>query len=436
VELWRLKNTDTRIVFPIIDADGDPTSHADDNTPDSEWLSWSTSDHAGAAPSFADCTHEYVEIAGGFYYLDVQAAEINADFTLVQCKTALAGCKTQAILIRTYINSNEDLHAHIALIEADTNELQVDNVNGGRTDLLIDSIITDVAAVHVHAQAIIDDLALVHTHVSDCATATAVAAAKTVIDDLHNTDLPAVHTHLELLIDGTNGLAAIKTQVNDIHTDVADIHTDVADIHTDVATATSDIAAVHVHAQTIIDDVAAVHVHAATIEADTNELQVDHVNGGRIDLLIDGIEAHAHAIDIKTTNLPASPAAVGSAMTLADDAITSAKFDESTAFPVKSQDASTTILARAGNKMDIVDAPSSTGVLAIADAFLTRAFGSVTYTGTTRCVLTALQKLRNKVVNSGATQTVYKENDSTASYTATLVTDAGADPVISVDPDS
>lgn len=121
---------------------------------------------------------------------------------------------------------------------------------------------------------------------------------------------------------------------------------------------------------------------------------------------------------------------------LSDDAITASKFDESTAFPIKSADTGATIIARPGDKMDIVDAPSSTGVLAIVDAFLTRAFGSVTYTGTTRCVLTALQKLRNKVANSGGIQTVYKENDSTASYTSTITTDADADPVISIDPDS
>lgn len=129
-------------------------------------------------------------------------------------------------------------------------------------------------------------------------------------------------------------------------------------------------------------------------------------------------------------------AQAGNAMALVDDAITASKYDESTAFPIKSADTGATIIARPGDKMDIVDAPSSTGVLAIVDAFLTRAFGSVTYTGTTRCVLTALQKLRNKVANSAGTQTVYKENDSTASYTSTITTDAAADPVVSIDPDS
>jgi hypothetical protein len=172
MELWRLKNTDTRIVFPICDADGDPTSHADDNTPDSEWLSWNTSGHGGAAPSFADCTHEFVEIAGGFYYLDVSAAEINADFTIIQMKTALAGCKTQAILIRTYVNNNEDLHTDIA------------------------TAISDIAAVHVHAGIIETDVAAVHTHIAD----------------IHDTDLPAIKSETALIVADT---AELQTELAD-----------------------------------------------------------------------------------------------------------------------------------------------------------------------------------------------------------------------------
>lgn len=60
------------------------------------------------------------------------------------------------------------------------------------------------------------------------------------------------------------------------------------------------------------------------ILADTGELQTDLVNGGRLDLLVDGIKA-------KTDLIPASPAA-------------------------------------AGSKMDIVDAPSSAGKTALANA--------------------------------------------------------------------
>jgi hypothetical protein len=67
-----------------------------------------------------------------------------------------------------------------------------------------------------------------------------------------------------------------------------------------------------------------IHGKVDSILTDTNELQNDLVNGGRLDLLVD-------AIKVKTDLIPASPAAVGS-------------------------------------KMDIVDAPSPTGKAALANA--------------------------------------------------------------------
>jgi hypothetical protein len=64
-------------------------------------------------------------------------------------------------------------------------------------------------------------------------------------------------------------------------------------------------------------DVLAIKTETALIVADTGVLQTDWADGGRLDLLVDAIKA-------KTDNLPASPAAVGSAMTLEANAITAA----------------------------------------------------------------------------------------------------------------
>lgn len=60
----------------------------------------------------------------------------------------------------------------------------------------------------------------------------------------------------------------------------------------------------------------------AAILADTNELQTDFVNGGRLDLLIDGIKA-------KTDALPAAPAATGDIPTAS--AVADAVWDEAIA---------------------------------------------------------------------------------------------------------
>ena len=70
---------------------------------------------------------------------------------------------------------------------------------------------------------------------------------------------------------------------------------------------------------------------------------------------------------------------------------------------------------------------------AIADAFLKRDFSLVTGAAS-RSALYALRFLRNKWSVSGATLTVMQEDDTTPAWTATLSTDAGADPVIGSDP--
>jgi len=103
------------------------------------------------------------------------------------------------------------------------------------------------------------------------------------------------------------------------------------------------------------------------ILADTNELQINQGNWvtatgfatsaelSTHDSKLDTVDTVVDAIKAKTDNLPASPAAVGSEMNLADDAITAAKFDETTAFPIKSADSGSTQIARTGADGDTLE---------------------------------------------------------------------------------
>lgn len=77
--------------------------------------------------------------------------------------------------------------------------------------------------------------------------------------------------------------------------------------------------------------------------------------------------------------------------------------------------------------------PASAWGQAIADAILIRDWTSVTGEAA-RSVLNALRFIRNKWSISGGTLTVTKEDDSTSAWTATVSTDAAADPVIGNDP--
>lgn len=73
---------------------------------------------------------------------------------------------------------------------------------------------------------------------------------------------------------------------------------------------------------------------------------------------------------------------------------------------------------------------------AVADAILNRDMSTGTDSGSTtvRTVRQALRALRNKWTNTGGTYTVYKEDDSTASWTGTPTTDAAAVPITGNDP--
>ena len=140
-----------------------------------------------------------------------------------------------------------------------------------------------------------------------------------------------------------------------------------------------------------------------TILADTNELQTDLVNGGRIDLLIDAIKA-------KTDNLPASPAASGEA------ASALASYDPPTIA-----------------ELDAAVAPLPTAAQN-ADKLLGRALAGGADGG--RTVQDALRPLRNKVdtVSEPGYVLVMEEDDSTEAWRAALTTDAAAEPIVTVDP--
>lgn len=105
-----VKNSGQRIVFPILDADGDPVTGAASDTPDSEY----SLDGA----SFSDCNDEIHEIAttSGIYYLDLLAAETNGDAVCIQVKTATAGTKTTVLAFYTSAQSLDTVDANIDLI--------------------------------------------------------------------------------------------------------------------------------------------------------------------------------------------------------------------------------------------------------------------------------------------------------------------------------
>jgi hypothetical protein len=236
-------------------------------------------DNIAAAVTEEDTTY-------GQLSLVLSAAEMNGDWIWIYVTDDTAGTVplTMTIYPAAYNAGAEAalVHAHAATIEG------------------------DVAAVHTHAQAIIDDVALVHTHAN-------------TIDGHITADYGATEKACVDLLDDANGLVNIHDTVDDVHTDVGTAIADVAATHVHAASGETqataaaaslanggftdlliddlhaDVADVHTDVGTAVADVAAVHVHAGTIEADTNELQTDWVNAGRLDAILDAAAADAAA---------------------------------------------------------------------------------------------------------------------------------------------
>lgn len=105
-----IKNQAYRVIFPILDADGDLVSGA--ASLDSE-----VSKDCG---TFTDCTNEATEIAtsSGMYYLDLSSDEINADVVTLIVKTTTSGAKTTPIVL--YPVENTDIPVNVKAISDDT----------------------------------------------------------------------------------------------------------------------------------------------------------------------------------------------------------------------------------------------------------------------------------------------------------------------------
>jgi hypothetical protein len=91
--------------------------------------------------------------------------------------------------------------------------------------------------------------------------------------------------------------------------------------------------------------------------------------------------------------------------------------------------------AAAGAKVDLVDAPNATALVAMAVALLDTLLSEGDADAlNARTVRSALRAIRNKSGTVGGTLTVCKEDDTAAAWTAAVTEDASAEPITEIDP--
>jgi hypothetical protein len=382
----------------------------------------------GVADALADTNPAEVSSANlpGVYYFTLDQAETNCNSFALYAKSATSNVRLEPLIGFTTGAAVTQTGDAYAVVNSGTYGNSALNTRLSSTGVVLTSGERTTLAAALEA-AIINELD---------GTAVMQAIADLIASDMTTTDLT---------------VAAIATAVRDA------ILNRVLSGNHDTAGSTGKV----------LQDITS---NVTTILTDTNELQTDWTNGGRLDALIDAIKA-------KTDNLPADPAA----QSVVEAAITAATGPLATSIDLTTiasylDTEIADILANTnelqadwanGGRLDLLidaikaktdlgllnttwtdtkagylDAAVSTaggGSLTaedIADAFLDRdmSLGTDSGSATVRTVRQALRFLRNRWYITGQTLTVTKEDDTAVSWESALETQDGAKPVVGSNP--
>lgn len=458
------KNVAYRVTFPIFDADGDLVTGA--TGLDSEVSK------DGAA--FADCTNEATEIAtsSGIYYLDLTSTEMNADTVAVIIKTSSSGAKTTPIIM--YPEEAGDIRVNatqwnslttVALPLVPTvagrtldvsagGEAGLDWANIGSpttavnlsgTNIDVDQVVASVSGAVGSVTGNVGGNVTGSVGTVNALAANVITAAATASDFGTEIGTAVWATTTRILTAGTNIALAKGTGV----TGFTDI--DAAGVRTAVGLASANLDTQLAALPTDAD------VSAAVWNASTASYGTAGTYGLLIETNLDAAITSRMATYTQptgflaatfptgtianTTNITAGTITTATNVTtvngLAADTITSTALAASAVTEIQSG-LSTLDAAGVRTAIGLASANLDTQLGAIptaienADELLTRDWTSVSVAGTTRCVLTALYPLRNKVdVPNGS---VYESDDTTVAWLFTTTTDVAAEPITVVDP--
>jgi hypothetical protein len=346
------KNVAYRVTFPILDADGDLVTGA-------TGLDSEVSKDGG---TFADCTSEATEIAtsSGMYFLDLTSTEMNADTVAVIVKTTSSGAKTTPIVmypeeagdIRVNVTQVNGTNQTAGDIMADTNDIQTRlpaALVSGRMDASVGAMAANVlTATAINADAITD--AKVAADVTIASVTGAVGSVTGNVGGNVNGSVGSVVGAVGSVTGNVGGnvtgsvgsvatggitagsIAADAIGASELAADavteiqsglataaaLATVDTVVDAIQAKTDNLPSDPADASVVAGLIAGVDAKVDIIDSNVDAvlgDTNELQTDWANGGRLDNILD-----ARASQTSVDDLPTN-AELATALGTADDAV-------------------------------------------------------------------------------------------------------------------
>lgn len=322
------KNVAYRVTFPILDADGDLVTGA--TSPDSE-----ISKDGG---TFADCTNEATEIAtaSGMYFLDLTSTEMNADTVAIIVKSGSG--KTTPIVL--YPEEAGDIRVNLTQILGtavstpatagilDVNVKNIDNDAASASGTVTFPNATLASTVNITAAAgcavssiganVITATAINADAITDAKVASDVTIASVTGAVGSVTAGVTVTTNNDKTGYGLSSAAvqAIWDALTSALTTVGSVGKKLADWTIGTAQTGDAFARLGAPAGASVSvDIAAIKSETAAIVADTNELQTDWANGGRLDVILDARASQTSVDDVPTNT------ELATALGTADDAV-------------------------------------------------------------------------------------------------------------------
>jgi peptidoglycan hydrolase CwlO-like protein len=209
-------------------------------------------------------------------------------------------------------------------------------------------------------------------------------------------------------------LSSMDTMLTSVNAKVTSVDTKVTSINTVLTSVNTVLTSVNAKVTSIDSRLSSMDTMLTSVNAQVTSIDSRLTS---MDTMLTSVNSHATSADTVANSVLTKVTSIDSRLTSMDTMLTS-------------------VNAKVTSVDTKVMSTSATHLNLIADAILDRDMSVGVDSGSSsfRTARQSLRFLRNKWAIAGTTLTVYKEDDTAASWTAELTTNASADPISAVDP--
>jgi archaellum component FlaC len=354
-------------------------------------------------------THGWAQVSSvnmpGIYRLDVPDASIAStpDVTyFVHCSTPGANFIPVALNLQVISSGGSDLPSDVILYKG----MAQTSVNIGTMLTSVNSKVTSIDSVLSSVNAKVTS---VDSRLSSMDTMLSSVNAKVTSVDSRLSSMDTM-------------LSSVNAKVTSVDTKVTSINTVLTSVNTQVTSILANVTSIDSRLSSMDTMLTSVNAHVTSVDSRLTSM----------DTMLSSVNAKVTSIDTKVSSMNTQVTSILSNVTSIEANTTALVVGVVVASIANNAITAAAIAANALTTTEI-----ASGVFTqISDNLLDRDMSVGTDSGSSavRTPRQALRFLRNKWAIAGTTLTVYKEDDTAASWSAELTTNASADPISAVDP--